>query len=198
MLKSKKIKKSSKKSKPKKTKTKKTKKISKPKVSEKELLSFLGGLIGKDGLRVVEELKKRKNVSEFTLAERLGISINQFRHVIYKLDELNLVSSTRKKDKKKGWYVYYWTFHKDRLISLYYSYKLKKLKRLKEKLKQGEQETYFVCPSGCYRFKIEEAMEHGYRCPECGAILQEEKIDVKKLKREIEKLEKELKEAGKL
>ncbi len=197
MPKSKKIKKSSKKSKPKKTKAKKISKP-KPKVSEKELLSFLGELVGKDGLRVVEQLRKRKNVSEFTLAEKLGMSINQFRHVIYKLDELNLVSSTRKKDKKKGWYVYYWTFHNDRLVDLYYSYKLKRLKKLKEKLEQGEKETYFVCPSGCYRFKIEEAMEHGYRCPECGAVLQEEKVDIKKLKKEIEKLEKELKEAGRL
>ena len=197
MPKSKKIKKSSKKSKPKKTKAKKISKP-KPKVSEKELLSFLGEFVGKDGLRVVEQLRKRKNVSEFTLAEKLGMSINQFRHVIYKLDELNLVSSTRKKDKKKGWYVYYWTFHNDRLVDLYYSYKLKRLKKLKEKLEQGEKETYFVCPSGCYRFKIEEAMEHGYRCPECGAVLQEEKVDIKKLKKEIEKLEKELKEAGRL
>ena len=37
----------------------------------------------------------------------MNIEINQTRNILYRLTEHGIVSSTRKKDAKKGWYTYF-------------------------------------------------------------------------------------------
>lgn len=152
-------------------------------------------MVGVNALPVIEQLQKRRNVSEFTIAEKLKLSINQFRHIIYKLDTYNLVSSTRRKDKQKGWYVYYWTFHPERLEKLYWDLKRKKLARLKKRIGTEQITSFYVCPNKDVRVPLTEAMELNFRCPECGKLLLEDKVNlVKKMNSEIEEIEKELKE----
>ncbi|MBS3163202.1 hypothetical protein J4427_00745 [Candidatus Woesearchaeota archaeon] len=164
-------------------------------LSKQALTDLITELVGASALPVVEQLQKRRNVSEFTIAEKLKLSINQFRHLIYKLDTFNLVSSTRRKDKQKGWYVYYWTFHPERLEKLYWDLKRRKLARLKKRIGTEQITSFYVCPNKDVRVPLTEAMELNFRCPECGKLLQEDKINlVKKLGSEIEEIEKELKE----
>ncbi|MDD5650406.1 MAG: hypothetical protein PHF86_08340 [Candidatus Nanoarchaeia archaeon] len=168
-------------------------------VSKKELEDLVAHMISKDAAPVIDQLLKRKNVSEFTLAEKLKMSINQFRNIIYKLDAHNLVSSTRKKDKQKGWYVYYWTFYPERLEKLYWNLKRRKLEKLKKRFALEQHSDFYVCPNKCTRVSANEGMELNFRCPECGKLLQEDKFNtLKKLTQEIENLEAELTKANQL
>src|SRR3989338_2974167 len=72
--------------------------------------SIIKEVAGEEGVPLVHALKERKNFSEFKLAERLDKDVNAARSLLYRLLELDLVSFIRRKDKKKGWYIYYWTF----------------------------------------------------------------------------------------
>jgi len=75
------------------------------------LENFVESIAGKDAVKLLGLLKERENISEFKLAEDLKININQVRNLLYKLNAYNFVYSTRRKDKDKGLYIYYWTFN---------------------------------------------------------------------------------------
>ena len=150
--------------------------------------------IGKDAVTLVNIIRNRKNVSEFKIAEKMKVNINNVRNVLYKLSEYNLVSSTRKKDKKKGWYVYYWTFNNKRAKYLYFMIKQKRIDELKQKLREEENKVFFICRAENLRLTYEEALEHNFLCPESGHLMEEEdKGYLEAIKKEIAKLEGELK-----
>ncbi len=164
------------------------------KISDKEIEQSIKTIIGEDTIPILSLLKKRKNISEFKIAEKLNLPINTIRNIIYKMDTYNLLSSTRKKDKKKGWYIYYWTFHPEKAKSFIFLIKQKKLKRLKEELKKEQGNIFFICHDECTKLNIEDAMEIQYKCPECGKLMQQEDTQkkIKNLKKEVEDLEKEI------
>jgi len=155
---------------------------------------------GEDTIKLVGLLKSKENISEFKLAEKLRLTVNNVRNMLYRLQAHNLVTSTRKKDKKKGWYVYYWTFNSPQARSLVTVVKQKKLEQLKKRLEIETQQSFYACPENCTRFKIENAMEHDFKCPECGTILNEEdNLElISKIKERVAELEKELTEKPKV
>ena len=73
-------------------------------------------IIGKQAEGIIDLLDGKKYVNEFIIAKKLGITINQTRNILYKISDQGLVSFIRKKDKKKGWYTYFWKL--ERLKSL--------------------------------------------------------------------------------
>jgi transcription factor E len=168
-------------------------------INQKEIEESIKEIIGEEALILINELKKRKNQNEFNLAEKLNLTINQVRNLIYKLDSYNLVSSIRKKDKKKGWYVYYWTYHQSRAKDLVISYKEKRINKLKNRIEDLKKETYYFCPRKCITLNLISAMENNFRCPECNYLLLEEDKEkkIRFLKRELEMLEKQLLEVRK-
>jgi len=135
---------------------------------------LLKEVAGEDTIKLVGLLKGKDNVSEFKLAEKLRLTVNTVRNMLYRLQEHNLVTSTRKKDKKKGWYIYYWTFNTSQARILSRTVKQNKLEKLKAILETEAQETFYICPDRCTRFKMDNAMDYDFKCPECGVILQEE------------------------
>ncbi len=150
---------------------------------------------GPSGIRILKLLEGKENVSEFTLAENMDMNINELRTYLYKLSEHNLIYSTRKKDKTKGWYVYYWTFNFRHGRDLIIKYKQKQLEELKIKINNKEIPKY-VCPNGCMAVYLEDAMEIEFKCKECNSLLRlkEIKYDEGVLKNKIEEVEKQLEE----
>ena len=73
--------------------------------------TVVGDVVGADVISLVRSLKNKKNVSEFKIAETLKQEVNITRNMLYRLYDANLVTFIRKKDKVKGWYIYYWTFN---------------------------------------------------------------------------------------
>jgi transcription initiation factor TFIIE subunit alpha len=165
------------------------------KASDKILADVIVEVAGKDVLPLVKALKNKKNVSEFKLADAIKQEINLTRNMLYRLYDNNLVSFIRKKDKKKGWYIYYWTFNPKRIKELVRNLKKTKVERLKERLTREKSTNFFTCANKCIRLDFDQATEFEYKCPECGEILQQEDNvpRIKELEKELQKLEKELK-----
>ncbi len=156
---------------------------------------FISEVIGKDVLELVQYLKKRQNVSEFKLAEHFNLTVNQIRNMLYRMYAHNLVDFTRKKDKKKGWYIYYWDFYLKKAFEAALVHKEKRLGVLKELLKREVSGQYFSCPDNDVRLEFERAIEHGFKCPECDKVLVQDNNSrkVQRLTKTIEELEGEVK-----
>lgn len=151
-------------------------------------------IAGEDVLPLVKLIKNKKNVSEFKLSESLKIEVNATRNMLYRLYHANLVSFTRRKDKKKGWYIYYWTFKVKQIKHLAVTLKKQRLEKLNERLKREKETHYFICENSCMRLDFERSLGFEFKCPECGELMnQEDNISkIKTIEEEIKKLEKEL------
>lgn len=153
-------------------------------------------IAGPESLRLLRLMYNKENINEFELAEHLKVNINQARHSLYQLQKYNLISSTRKKDKEKGWYVYYWTFNNKNARELLLDLKEKRLNSLKDELHREKSGEYIICPEGCVTLSTAEAMEVNFRCPICEEMLEYRKDEnlIKEKEKEIVDLEKELEE----
>lgn len=129
--------------------------------------------VGEDALEVVNYLKGKENVSEFTVAKDLKIDIHLARNIMYRLNNFHLATYIRKKDRQKGWYISYWTLNSTRFKDVFDRLQVQRLESLKEKLKreQENRDGLYICPNLCTRMNFEAAMEINYKCPECGRIL---------------------------
>lgn len=131
-------------------------------------------LVGEHAMPVVQFLRGKTKISEFIIAEELELEINYTRNVLYKLLEHNIVSFIRKKDKIKGWYICYWDFNEPMVPQLKRKIIEQKIGKLQERLAAEEAGQYFLCRSACSRMDFDRAMEFNFKCPECGAIMQEQ------------------------
>ena len=164
------------------------------KISNKIIEDVVIQIAGEDVIPLVNELKNKKNVSEFKLAEKLKEEINITRNMLYRLYHANLVSFTRKKDKQKGWYIYYWTFKNKQIKFLALELKKQRLEKMKERLSRESDGQFYMCATKCMRLNFDQAMDFNYKCPECGSLMEEHDNSKTKanLNEEIKKLEKEL------
>ena len=164
------------------------------KLSSKEIDDLIINLIGEEIIPLVGQLKNKVNVSEFKLAENLNITVNQVRNMLYKMHQFNLVTFIRKKDKKKGWYIYYWTLNEAYLREALLNFMRKKLEDFKQKLEKEMIGNYFICPNKCTRLALEQAMEQEFRCQECGELMQSQDNSrtIDNLKNRITELEEEI------
>ncbi|MBW3012691.1 hypothetical protein KY340_00645 [Candidatus Woesearchaeota archaeon] len=150
---------------------------------------------GPDVVPLVMKLKNKKNFSEFKLAEALKMEVNHTRNMLYRLLKHNLVSFIRRKDKRKGWYIYYWTFRLKQIKYVVTQLKKERLERLQERLKREQENYFFTCKNKCMRIGFENAVEFQYKCPECGELLiQEDNAEkIKEIQKDIKDIEKFLK-----
>lgn len=163
-------------------------------ISDDDVKQVISEVAGEDVVPLVKILKNRKNVSEFELADKLKKEINVVRNMLYRLYNANLVSFIRKKDKEKGWYIHYWTFNYIQVNFLRNNLKEKRIERLGERLEREKSSKFFSCPNGCLRFDFEQAVEHNFKCVECGALLNQEDNSkkIESIFNEIEGLKKEI------
>ena len=106
--------------------------------------------------------------------------------------DLSSMDMIRKKDKKKGWYIYYWTFNPKRVRDLSQNLKKKRLESLKERIEREKAGDFFSCENKCIRLDFEQSTDFEFKCPECGSLLnQEDNAEkIKELEKEIKSLEK--------
>jgi len=165
------------------------------KISKKAIESVVTQVAGEDVLPLVKVLQNRKNVSEFKLAENIRKEINPTRNMLYRLYDASLVSFVRKKDKKKGWYVYYWTFNANRIKFLMKEIRKRKVETLKERLIREKSGQFYICKNRCFRVDFDQGSEFTFKCPECGLLLdlEDNTKKIKQIEKDIKELEKELK-----
>jgi len=147
-------------------------------------------VVGNDVVPVVDRLKGRRDISEIKLAKELRGDINETRNKLYRLHNHNLVSFNKKKDKKNGLYIYYWTFNVKRVKELIGTQRSRKIEALKDRLERENQTQFFVCPENCIRLDFEQATNFGFRCPECGnlVLLDNNKEKIISIKKRIKEL----------
>jgi transcription factor E len=161
----------------------------------KFLKSIVEHLINKQAVPIVDLLVGKKDVNEFLIAKKLNLTINQARNILYKLSDYGLVSFIRKKDKRKGWYIYFWTLNVYQSLSLFEDKLRKELEQFESHLKSRKEKRYYNCNTCSIEVTEEVALLNDFTCPECEevyelnenpAIIQQLEKDIARVKKEIE------------
>ena len=161
----------------------------------KFLTEVILSIVGKSGEGLVELLDSKKHVNEFSIAKKLDLTINQTRNLLYKISDQGLVSSIRKKDKKKGWYTYFWKIEVLKSLKFLEDIYLKSIDNLNHQLKSRQEKQFYVCGRCNIEITEENALLRDFVCDECGEVysLKDNTVVVRDLERTKNKFEKELK-----
>ena len=165
-------------------------------LTQKKIEEIMLSILGEEGLLLIKELTGKQHVSEFELADRLKKDIKIVRKMLYLLYNHNLVSFIRKKDKIKGWYIYYWTLQPESIKFSYVKRKKELLAKLQQRLEEESKELFFTCPKRCVRLNFDQAMDFEFHCPECGELLSQENNTerIETLRKKVSEIEAELEE----
>jgi transcription factor E len=148
---------------------------------------------GPDAVKIVDLLSGKKDVNEFLIAKKLNMTINQTRNLIYRLSHLGIISSIRKKDKRKGWYIYFWTFNVLKSLEVLEQTISNEILALDTEMLNKKQTRFYKC-NLCGREANEEAaLLTDFTCTECGEVygLMDNSPLILEVEKKIEKLKKE-------
>jgi transcription initiation factor TFIIE subunit alpha len=151
-------------------------------------------IAGKQAEEIVDLLDGKKYVNEFIIAKKLNLTINQTRNILYKISDHGLVSFTRKKDKRKGWYTYFWKIEILKCLEFLKGNLMKKMDQINHQIKSRETKEFYFCERCHIEFTEENALLYNFICPECGNLLsrKDNTPAIKDYNRELEKLKKEM------
>jgi transcription initiation factor TFIIE subunit alpha len=159
--------------------------------------AVLSEIAGKDGIKIGQYLLNTTNeVTDEELADQTQIKLNLVRKILYKLNENKLAKFRRVRDKKSGWFIYYWGHDFDRIVELVTAKQRKVLRRLQSRLEFEQENMFFTCSEKCNdeRYSFDEAVELTFTCPNCRGKLEfqpnEEVKDL--LNQKIEALKEEI------
>jgi transcription factor E len=160
----------------------------------KFLKSIVETLINKQAVPIIDLLVDKKNVNEFLIAKKLKLTINQTRNILYKLSDYGLVSFIRKKDKRKGWYIYFWTLNTYQSLKLLEENLKKELENLEAQLKNRNEKRYYLCNTCSIEINEESALLNDFVCPECEEVyhLSNNKDFINELEKNIIRTKKEI------
>ena len=157
---------------------------------------------GKQAEELADMLNTKKHVNEFIIAKKLDITINQTRNILYKISDYGLVSFIRKKDKRKGWYTYFWKIEILKSLEFLRGILTKRINQINHQIKSRETKRFYVCERCNIEFNEENSLLHNFTCNECGGIftmkdntklLKELNKNLDKLKKEVEFVKEEIK-----
>ena len=160
----------------------------------KLLKSIVSDIAGKQAVEIVDLLAGKKDVNEFLIAKKLKLTINQTRNILYKLADAGLVSFIRKKDKRKGWYIYFWTLNSLKSLELLENRFLAEIARLENLLKNRQTRRFYVCNTCNVEVGEETALINEFICQECGEVynLATNENIIKELEGNISRIKKHL------
>lgn len=158
----------------------------------KLLKDVVSSIVGPNASKIVDLLYEKKNVNEFLIAKKLGLTINQTRNILYKLADEGLVSFIRKKDAKKGgWYTYFWTLNSGKSLVKFKDHLLKMLNEAKRKIDLRKVGRFYYCINCGIEYDEEVSLLNSYTCPECGEPLQlkDNSVELVALNKDVERIE---------
>jgi len=157
----------------------------------KDVVSIIAGKPAED---IVDLLDTKKYVNEFIISKKLNLTINQTRNILYKVSDQGLVSSIRKKDKKKGWYTYFWKIEPLKSLEFLKTDLVRKINATESQINSRETKRFYVC-EGCHIEMAEEnALLCNFTCNECGSVftLKDNAKTLKEMKKVVERLKGDL------
>lgn len=151
-------------------------------------------IAGSQAVKIVDLLYNKKDINEFLIAKKMGLTINQIRNLLYRLAHLGIISSIRKKDKRKGWYIYFWTFNVLKSLEVLESAISKEIQQKKNQLANKQSMRFYRCKICGREVNEESALLTDFTCSECGEVydLADNKAIIEEISKEITKLEREL------
>jgi transcription factor E len=161
---------------------------------KKFLKEIVVSIAGKFAEEIVDLLDGKKYINEFIIAKKLNLTINQTRNILYKISDQGLVSFIRKKDKRKGWYTYFWRIEILKSLEFLRGSITKKIEQVNHQIKSRETKEFYVCETCNIEFSEENALVHNFVCNECGNIVsrKDNHSAIKEYNKDLDKLKKEL------
>jgi transcription initiation factor TFIIE subunit alpha len=147
------------------------------------LVQVLTDFGGDDALKLAKVLISVQDdeVTDEKLADISKVKLNVVRKILYILNENKLTAFRRVRDKRSGWFVYYWKPQFNMLPDLLDERKHDVLEKLEARMHYEEDNFFFKCRNGCApRYNYIDAMENNFGCPVCnnGMLDQDRKMDV--------------------
>lgn len=160
----------------------------------KFLKQIVGHIAGEAAIELVDLLSNKKDINEFVIAKKLDLTINQTRNLLYRLSHTGVLSSIRKKDKKKGWYIYFWTLNILRSLEILEEKLIEEIEMLNKELKNKKEKRFYKCASCGVELTEDSALLTNFECQECGEIykLADNTPFIAEVEKNITKLNKEL------
>ena len=115
------------------------------------------------------------------IADLAKIKLNIVRKILYILNDNHLTQFRRVRDKRSGWFIYYWNESFDNLPQVIKERHAIAEEKLSIRLKFESENYFFLCNNGCpNRFTFMDALDYGFHCPICKqGILEEDKNAIK-------------------
>jgi len=158
---------------------------------------------GPEAIKIVDLLYNKKDINEFLIAKKLGLTINQTRNLLYRLSHLGILTSIRKKDKRKGWYIYFWTFNIMKSLEVLEQTWNNEIINLKNDLAKKQTQRFYKCKLCGREVNEENALITNFTCSECGEVygladntplIEETKKKIEKLNRGLESIRSEIRQ----
>ncbi len=163
---------------------------------EKILKEVVVSVVGKSSESIAQLLHSKKHVNEFLIAKSLNLTINQTRNILYKLADQGLVSSERKKDRKKGWFTYFWKIEVLKALEFWKVILQHRAEQITQQIQSRETKQFYLCERCTIEYSEENSLTHNFTCPECGNIfvLKDDTQLIKALRKNHERISQELTE----
>jgi|TARA_Y100000310_G_scaffold328431_1_gene396552 transcription factor E len=152
---------------------------------KKFLEEIVVDVAGKQAEEMIDLLITPKYINEFIVAKKLDITVNQVRNMLYKLSDHGMASHIRKKDKRKGWYTYFWKIEILKSLELLRDILKKRIIQTEHQIKNREIKVFYICKRCNVEFNEENSLLQDFTCNECGNIFEIK--DNTRLLRELKK-----------
>lgn len=164
-------------------------------VNDETLTNIARVLGGDDGIKIIDVLNEKDNITVEELAEITEIQINDVRKLLYRFYNHSLVTNRRFRDKETGWFIFQWSLQPELVEAYVQSIKQKILRKMEARLEYEITHEFYHCGDAtCPNTTFEVAMETVFHCPKCNQPLH--RIDniqvVEFLEKKIEEIKEEL------
>ncbi len=158
------------------------------------IFEFLEELLGEGGVEVASTIYDNEFTDE-EISKETGIRVNTVRKVLYRLYDNRLASYRRTRDKKTGWFIYYWRMDLNKASEIMQNLEREYLQKLLQRLEDERSNMFFRCDNGCDKVAFDIASEYHFKCPGCsgtlsyfdnGTIIQDLEEQVKRLQASME------------
>jgi transcription initiation factor TFIIE subunit alpha len=164
-------------------------------VNEETLTNIARVLGGEEGVKIIDVLNEKDNITVEELAEITEIQINDVRKLLYRFYNHSLVTNRRFRDKETGWFIFQWSLQPELVEAYVQSIKQKILRKMETRLDYELTHEFYHCGTvTCPNTTFEVAMETVFHCPYCNEPLH--RVDntevVEFLEQKIEEIKEEL------
>lgn len=157
------------------------------------LNSYIKEIYGNSGVKILNAMEENgeNNITDEMLEKKTKLKISEIRSSLNHLLSYGIVSYTREKDDKTGWYTYMWKLNPSKAAYNLINNKKSNYEKLRDRLSQ-DGAVFYTCDKTCNYLEFEEALNNRFKCPTCERKLKyvEPQNKIKQLTKKIDSLNK--------